>query len=119
MQHLPSDVVQHIFSLKDLRGGTVIPLDQRLRCLLVSKAWRAALGPGALPVPLLSIDAQGAEARALAMAEWACRVQPQVEAARLSLIFHPSAQLVHRTYAALLSLHPRTVSVAGMCWRTK
>lgn len=107
---LHPDVVQHVFAVQDPQGATVIPLDHRLRCCLVSKAWRAVLDPRALPVAELCLDSQADAARTLAVTEWACRVQPNVEAATLSLIHNPSPQLVQGAYDALRALQPRTVS---------
>lgn len=53
------------------------------------------------------------KARALAVAEWACRVQPQVEALVCSLGYLPAgAPLADRAHEALLSLHPSKARAA-------
>lgn len=121
---LPGDVLQHIFTI----GGSAtalehsgIHLDQRLRCLLVCKAWRAVLDPRTLPVPLLELvlglSAYKAPAeeeslpRMLALAEWVRRVQPAVQGVQLELrCLPPTAPHIQLAHDALLSLRPRTVT---------
>lgn len=87
--------MQLVFTIKrpthvifDLLGeATIIPLDQRLRCLLVCKAWQGALDPRALAVAELCISHRGTrnERRTLGLAEWVCRLQPRVEAVEIAL----------------------------------
>lgn len=111
------DLVPHIFTIKDSQGATVIPLDQRLRCQLVCKRWRAALDIRRLPVLQLRMVSGGAEAaRALVLVEWVCRVQPRVEAVLLRLDDVPAdSPLARAASEALLSLYPRTVSQRPTC----
>lgn len=117
---LPLDLVQRIFSAKADRSGsdTVIPLEQRLRCQLVSKAWRAALGPRALPVPWLTLNMDPREHsndRMQALAEWVCRVKPKVESADLTVGDEPSSRLAQAGHKALLSLDPQARAARMPC----
>lgn len=120
---LPLDLVQHCFRIKGPEGDSVVPLDQRVRCFLVCKAWRAALDPGALPLGVLhipsaadcrpSLPRNSWTRRALPLAEWVSHVGPTAEAARVMLPDEPpSAPVVEAAYNALLSRQPRTVSAA-------
>lgn len=113
---LPPDVLQRNFALTEPYGLTVLPLEERLRCQLVSKGWRAALDARTFPIPKLAL-AVGSDyasyeerARALAMAEWACRVRPRVEDARLVMSFQPSSPQAQAAHQALLSLQVHTVA---------
>lgn len=62
---LAPDVLQLIFTSKRGRfsNATVVPLDQRLRCQLVCKDWRAALDARTLAVPELHLFLEDRSAR--------------------------------------------------------
>lgn len=121
---LPADLLQRAFSIKEAGAEShpLITLQHRLRCQLVSRAWRAALGPRSRPVRFLWIDTaeqtlvfpgmeettEAGKRRALALAEWVCRVRPAAEEAGLWLgPIQPLTRLVRAAHDALLALQPR------------
>ncbi|GAB4822628.1 hypothetical protein N2152v2_009674 [Parachlorella kessleri] len=94
---LPKEVVQHIYSVTDPddEEDVVLGFEDRVRALVVCRAWKACLDFQLCPIPALYLGDLEADRR---IAAWVARTQPAVKFLVLDQIDS------HRTLVTLLSV---------------